>query len=55
MLPSVEEKINVPPAHAPVVVPGQFKLKLPAGVATLELMLTPEPPNPEPTEFVKLP
>ena len=55
VVPSVERKLKLPPAQVLVAVCGQLMLKLPAGEATDELMMTPELIEVDPPEFVKLP
>jgi hypothetical protein len=55
VFPPVERKLKLPPAQVLAAVCGQLMLKLPAGEATDELMMTPELTEVDPPEFVKLP
>ena len=56
LVPSVEAKVRLPPAQVLELVAGQFMLRVPAGLETVEpLMEIPEPPDEEPPELVKLP
>jgi spore maturation protein SpmA len=53
--PSVERKLRLPPVQPPEPVAGQVMVNVPAGVATLDVMLTPELVDVEPPELLRLP
>jgi hypothetical protein len=53
--PSVERKVKLPPVQPFAPTEGQLMFTVPAGSATFELMVTPEPAAAEPPELVKPP
>ena len=55
LLPSVEAKAKLPPRQVAGELLGQFRVRVPAGLATFEAMVTPPLADDVPPELVKLP